>query len=186
MADLDSNGDFVARTNSRIPPQPPRITGQYEQDSIRLRDWTASFYEVAVVESGLLDPGYQETVGLISFTSLPDPTQTTIARAQKTANLAWEALEQYKIDSGVDAVRSGSFVIADAADTASVDLTPELSNANYNIVVSAVDRAGGPLIDSFTVVGVTKGVANFVVEVFAAPGAGKSVTFNWMLQPVED
>lgn len=184
--DLDGDGNFVARSTARVPPQPPRLTGEYEQDSIRLRDWTAAFYEIAVLETGLLDPGYQETVGQISFENLPNPTATTIARAQATANAAWTALEQYKSDTGTMAVRSGSFIIEGTADTASVDLDPPLTNSNYNVVVSPADRSGGPLIDSFTVIGITKGELNFVVETFAAPGAGKSVTFNWMLQPVED
>jgi hypothetical protein len=77
--------------NAVIPP-PPRATGDAAVDSAAMIQWAWQFFTATVVESGLLDPAYQADPGTFDPNNLPDPTNTSIARAQNTANKAIAAL----------------------------------------------------------------------------------------------
>ena len=68
------------KTSDDLPLGPPRFTGDWTTDQKQISNWIADFVRICVVETGLLDPQYQKTVGEISFDKLPDPQATTIAR----------------------------------------------------------------------------------------------------------
>lgn len=70
-------------------PTPPRLTGDAATDIGLLHQWATDFYQAAVVEAKLLDPSHQATAGTFDANNLPDPTSTSIAKAQDVANRAY-------------------------------------------------------------------------------------------------
>ncbi len=57
---------------------------------VALNTWVWEFFQSTVVQSGLLDPSYQfGTPPTFDPNNLPDPTDTSISRAQQTANEAY-------------------------------------------------------------------------------------------------
>lgn len=162
------------RTSRRVPPPPPRLTGQAEVDLIGLREWNSQFYQISVIETGLLDPAYQSQGVTIDLDNLPDPTLTTIARAQATANAVFAALSP--------AVhQSGRFTISDADDEAVVTIDPPLPDDGYRVLLTVSTSTGGALIDAFTVIQVSRSRDAFAVVVAAAPGAGKTITYDYLV-----
>jgi hypothetical protein len=84
-----SSSDSSTNANLQPPPSPPRLTGDYQADSVIINDYLWDFY-TAAVQSGLLNPQAQATAQPIDPSNLPDPANTTIATAQLTANLAYQ------------------------------------------------------------------------------------------------
>ncbi len=82
----------MAQGPNAIVPPPPRPTGDPATDVQMLLDWLWTFYQATVVESGLLDPAFQANAGTFNANNLPDPSNTSIARSQDTANRAINAL----------------------------------------------------------------------------------------------
>lgn len=83
---------MVETTNpakTSIPP-PPRITGNDDADAKAMLDWFALFYLGAVRNAGLLRAD-QQLAAPPTFDpdALPDPTDTSLARAQDVANHAY-------------------------------------------------------------------------------------------------
>lgn len=76
---------------------PPRQTGDPQADTKAIIDWLWAFYEATVLASGLLDPSYQASSTPVDPANLPDPTNTTIAQAQATANAAITALQNHSL-----------------------------------------------------------------------------------------
>lgn len=165
------------RTSRRVPPPPPRITGDAEVDLAALRDWFQQFYQVAVIETGLLDPVYQSDAPEIDLSDLPEPSRTTIARAQATANTVYRTLEK-----GV--FQRGEFVIADTNDTVTIDLREPIEfdeGEPYGVMITPVDFDGSPAANAFTVIRVTRESTGFAMLLLAPPGAGNSITFNYLV-----
>lgn len=81
----------MAQNDNAIVPPPPRAsTGDPAMDVRILLDWLWNFYQATVLESGLLDPTYQATAAPFDPNNLPDPTNSSIATAQDTANRAYQ------------------------------------------------------------------------------------------------
>lgn len=78
--------------SNTVVPSPPRFTGDPASDLASMVRWINDFYKATVVESGLLDPSYQADAGTFDVNNLPDPTDSSIAKAQDTANRAIDAL----------------------------------------------------------------------------------------------
>jgi hypothetical protein len=76
-----------------VVPTPPRATGDPQVDAMAMIQWAWDFYRSTVIESGLLDPAFQANAGQFNPNALPDPANTTIAKAQDTANHAIRALQ---------------------------------------------------------------------------------------------
>jgi hypothetical protein len=85
--------------NTVVPP-PPRIDFNPQDVSSMasavqsLIAWMNDFYRATVVESGLLDPSFQSKAGTFDPNNLPDPTDSSIAKAQQTANEAYKLAKQ--------------------------------------------------------------------------------------------
>lgn len=82
--------------NTVVPP-PPRLTGDATTDVVSLNKWVWDFFTATVVESGLLDPSFQANAGTFDPNALPDPANSSIAKAQDTANRAIEALKAHSL-----------------------------------------------------------------------------------------
>ena len=78
-------------------------------------------------------------------------------------------------------IRQGQITIANAATTATVTLTPAELDTGYFVQVTPVTTSGAPAAGSFTVNGVSKAIGTFQVSVLAAPGAGTSVIYDWLI-----
>ncbi len=157
---------------------PPRRSGNAETDAANMVDWLWTFYQATVNESGLLDPTFQASAGRIDPDNLPDPANTSIARAQATANDAYRTA----IDAAGGKNRlyqSGTFTIQGATDSGSVVFDQQTADTNFTVIVTVSDSSGGPTVTSLQVVRVTKSTGGFAVLLFAAPGAGKSITFDY-------
>lgn len=203
--------EFTARTSSRIPPSPPRVTGDAEADRRAITEWLQAFFNNAVVETGLLDTEYQKSGTDIDFdTEVPDPASTTIARAQATANeainranaaqnsaTAADVKAQQGIDVGTAAqttantaitrldalntIVTGSFTVSDGDTSAAVTFSEALPAASYRMVATASTYTGSPSVTAFAIAAMTKGTGGATFTLVSAPGAGASVTFDFIL-----
>ena len=73
-----SNTDVNSGSFTGAPP-PPRLTGDYQSDSVTLADYLADFYNGAItLTSATVDPN-----------NLPVPGSSSIADAQLVANRAY-------------------------------------------------------------------------------------------------
>ena len=77
--------------------------------------------------------------------------------------------------------RRGQLTIADANTTGTVTLSPTEPDASYFVQLTASAAGGGPAAGALTVGGVNKATGSFVVTLTDAPGAGKSVVYDWFL-----
>lgn len=81
-------------SNTVIPP-PPRLdmdAGDLASVAAAvemLHKHISTFHQAAVGESRLLDPSHQADAGTFDADNLPDPTDTSIAKAQDVANRAY-------------------------------------------------------------------------------------------------
>ncbi len=176
--------DFVFKQATQTPPEPPRLTGQAQNDLAALRDWLWQFYLSTVVQSGLLDPVYQQITGEVSFDQLPNPEATTVARAQLTANRAWEAGEQFKVDLKPILSRwtfGGSFTISGTDDEGNPVFDFDLETTDFFVTVTPTGATGTPANDAFRVIAITKGSGGLAVQVAGAPGVGNSVTYDFIV-----
>lgn len=176
--------DQTFKKATQSPPEPPRFVGTWQIDMATMRDWLTEFYLVTVIQSGLLDPVYQQVEGEISFEKLPDPQATTTARAQATANAAWEAGEQFKIDLEADMKKfafGGRFTISDGAASASPVFDQDIGTTDYFVTVTPSTATGAPANDAFRVIAVTRGTGGIGVSVAGAPGGGSSVTYDFIV-----
>ncbi len=65
-----------AQTDGFMPP-PPRLTGDYQSDSVTIADFMADTFNAQTIPQP------------ISPTALPSPENSTVATAQQTANAAY-------------------------------------------------------------------------------------------------
>lgn len=82
------------RTGREPPRQAPRFSGDPAGDSPAIQEWMKQII-ASLLNSGLGDPLYQYAPAEIDPANLPDPTLTTISRAQATANLALKLLADH-------------------------------------------------------------------------------------------
>lgn len=77
--------------------------------------------------------------------------------------------------------RRGQAIVVDTNLSANVALIPAEPDANYFVQLTLVIAGGGPAAEAFTVTGVNKTPVGFEVLVLGAPGAGKSVVYDWLV-----
>lgn len=75
--------------SATVVKPPPRRTGDIQADTIAYVSWFWEFYQATVLQSGLLDPSFQADAGTFDPNNLPDPANSSIAKAQQTANEAY-------------------------------------------------------------------------------------------------
>lgn len=81
---------MAENSNRAVIPPPPRATGDAATDTAAMIEWAWALYKGGVLESGLLDPSFQlAEPPAFDPANLPDPANTTISKAQQTANEAY-------------------------------------------------------------------------------------------------
>lgn len=157
---------------------PPRLTGNDKQDIIQLLGWAWDLY--SKLELTQLFVTFAEQFGATSFdpTSLPNPSNTTIAQAQETANNAFILAVAALNDLGFN----GQFTIAGLATTIVETFAAAEVDTNYNVVATPVALTGVPAAGAFVINKIDKTVDDFTVTFEAAPGAATDVTYDFQLR----
>lgn len=171
-------------TTPTTPPQPPRLSGDLTKDMQAIIQWLWDFYKSAIVQGFFLSVANQGQGGGDEQPppNLPDPANTNLAQAQKTANdasiVAQSAMQKA---SKTDGWVTGSLTITAGASTATHNFATAQTDTNYRVFATATGFTGTPTISSFPIIRVTKATANFTLEVSVAPGVGNSVTFDFIV-----
>ena len=145
----------------RVLEEPPRSTGDLNQDFPVLLDW---FYST-----------YQVIVSLIAYT-------TAIKDELVDANTSGVAALQEVSTTMV----SGTATVSNTDTGSTVTFDVEQKDTDYVIMIQAKSITGSPLTASLVVSSKTYGTETFSFTVADAPGAGTSVTFDWQLIRVLD
>ena len=163
-------------------PQPPRLTGEAQNDLAAMSVYLGDLYRAFVVD-GLL-AGAAPTV---SFTDLPDPASTSLATAQQTANdayIAAVAAQAIADNALARVVEFGEVTISNTATTAVYTFAEAFEDTDYLVFAVPKTFTGSPSIDAFVKEAETRATDDVTIEVNTAPGAGTSVTFNILILQV--
>lgn len=158
--------------------QPPRFTGTVEQQMTQMINWVWDLFSKLELTNLFLR--FAEQFAPLEFdpTSLPNPSTTTVAQAQQTANdafiLAASALSKLGFN--------GEFIIDELNTTVVETFADDEVNATYNVVATPVAVTGAPAAGAFTITKIDKLVSGFTVTFEAAPGAATSVTYDYQLR----
>lgn len=179
------------------PPSPPRLTGNQADDFVALRQWFNAFFTNGVRDTRLLDPAKQFVPDDFDAANLPDPTDSSIANAQQTANEAFTdasaaAASVAELDTTLTAALAaltgrvtviGQLTISDT-NTSGI-FTHSVTASYYAIVQpSAVSGSLFSVPIGATIVrNLTKASGSLTVEIAQAPSAGQSVTFDILIIP---
>lgn len=171
-----------------LPPPPPRTTGDKDKDFALILNWMNDFYKAIVVQKLFVTAAEQSNTTIFDPSTLPDPATSTIAKAQNTANEAYALASNAKTIASTANDRSkkwaqGSFTISGTTSSVVVNFgtAQAQDDDKYQILASAVSFTGSPVLDALVVISTTKTKDSFTIAVNQAPGAGNSVTFNWVL-----
>ncbi len=157
---------------------PPRTTGNMQQDFPILIDWFYKAYQVIQAAVKFINDQVTSNPN-ITIADLPDPATSTVAQAQQTANEAY--LLANTAQNRLNGFLAGTFTITDAADSETLNFSTDQVDANYRIMIQAINTTGTPDDSSYVVKSKTYGTGSFSVTLVAAPGIGNSVTFEWQL-----
>lgn len=170
------------------PPPPPRIVASQNTDPnlISIVQWISDFYKSAILEGYFLNTVDQSKEDGGSGTSLPDPASTTLATAQKTANDAYilGQAAQKTADTANNRTKDwvrGTVTVSDLATTGTITFASAQTDTSFIVLVQPKSTSGSPPLDATLVIAKTYTTANCVFTLNAAPGTGKSVTFEWIL-----
>lgn len=168
---------FKARPTNVPVPTPPRQTGIDANDIKALFSWVNEFTNAVVQATGLVDPAYQASgASTVDIDNPPSPTQTTIARAQETAN---QSVTRARSDLNKRVYQTGTVTVLNGSDTVSVPFTTPRTDTKYVVVPQFSATTGSPSIDSYHFVRVTKGQSNFVIEINAVLTGGSTLGIDY-------
>jgi len=168
------------------PPPPPRRTGDDAVDVANFSQWANDFYKIVVLGGYYLSTAQQSQAGDVGLGDLPDPASSTVAAAQETANQAYVlAALGFNLANQQSAkhVASGTITISDAAATgAGTAFSAAQPDTNYVVLMQPVEAAtGSPAAGAYRVQSIAKTTAGFTITLEAAPGAGTSVTYRYLV-----
>lgn len=122
---------------------------------------------------------YNRRADIPSPPKLSDNTaETFVAYIDYIANL-YKAMV---LESGVFQQPCGSAEIDETNNAFEVVFSIPQANDRYAVAITAIGSTGSPGVNAFVVKAVTKTRTGFTFQLFAAPGAGNSVTFDWQVQ----
>jgi hypothetical protein len=126
-------------------------------------------------------PGLQ----LYDATQGPDPLKVfRVTQGQlEILNSAGSAVLHRLSNTGTPAwpQRRGQAIVSDINPSVNIPLTVSEPDALYFVHITPVNSAGSPATDAFVVTTINKFTTGFEVIMKAAPGSGKSVTFDWLM-----
>jgi hypothetical protein len=77
-------------------------------------------------------------------------------------------------------ILGATFVLKDAALQVAVDLEVDQGDTDYQVFIMPFARTGAPAANSDQISTIKKERKRFTVTFKAAPGAGNSITFDWL------
>lgn len=183
----------------RTLENPPRSTGRPELDFPILVDYIYKAYQVIVQAVNYINAQVQENPNL-NVNDLPDPTNTTLAQAQTTANLAYALADQADgkadiLDPRVDTAETDidnlqarvngfitdTFTVTDGFTGATVTFGTAQVDDQYTIHLQPKSFTSTPAQGAFIISSKTYNATDFSVTLYQAPGVGTSVTYEWRL-----
>lgn len=166
------------------PAPPPNLSGNKDEDFVRITQWIWSFYRAVLANNAALQGSGSQ---VIDTSNLPDPATSSVATAQQTANEAYVLASQAN-ETAEDADNrtrmwiKGTVTISDTdigfTYTFTADETPD--DSDYMVIVQAISSTGTFSVNSTIIKSKTYSTSDFVIEFAGAPGAGNSVTFDWI------
>lgn len=167
-------------TGLLVPP--PRSTGDITQDYPLLLNWLQEFYNQNQASTQYLQ-SQAEVPADFDPSTLTDPSKATIASAQQTANNAFTLAETLQAQFNKYGLKTGTITISGATNTETFTFaTADVQNdTSYIVVLTAAGTTGSPPIDAVHIISQSYTKNGFSIAVNASPGAGNSVTFNWIL-----
>lgn len=171
-----ANGNGIVPVPTSLET-PPRTTGDPQQDLPLLVDWFYRAYQVITQAVNYINN--EVSPSLLVVSNLPDPDGTTLAQAQQTANDAFSlATTNAAIIAGLV---SGTFTVSELDIGADLTFTIPQVDTDYRVTIQAISFTGSPTVSSFVIKTKTYLTTKFTAILFAAPGVGNSVTFEWQL-----
>jgi hypothetical protein len=186
----------MAYTNLELPPPPPQPNKDREANFYSFVQWMIDFYRSLVLNGYYISRNESVIYEDFDADNLVDPESATLATAQDTANEAHGAAvaaqtqaesAQTTANSAVAELNSwvhGQVTISNTATTGAVTFATAQDDASYQITagVGASSGAGLPA-ECFLMTGITSvTAAGFTINIHTAPGAGNTVSYNWMLR----
>lgn len=157
----------MAQQAAAIPP-PPRMGQSPEATVAGLVSWVWELYSQGILSNVLATTQ--------ALNAAVDPANATAASAQNTAN------EALTIASDFEHWVAGTASIAETATFVDVTLTTEQADADYWVLPVVESISGAAATNSKVCNGVSnKTTTGFRISSVAAPGAGTSVTWRWLL-----
>lgn len=172
------------------PPPPPRMTGNAETDFASLVTWAFDFYQAVSAQNDALNNVIGFDSGSFDISDLPDPATATVGSAQQTANDAYalaaaadsQAEQNAEDIATIDSGLAGTLTVSDANTTATHTFAVAEDSTAYKVFLQPTGTTGSPVLESTLIIDVSKSTGGFTITVNTAPGAGKTVTFDWHLR----
>lgn len=162
---------------------PPRTTGNAQQDFPLVLDWMFRAYQVIQQSVEYINSQVSGADTSLTLTDLPDPNTATVASAQNTANQAYTAaiVAQEGVSIIGESIMQGEVTISDASTGDTVSFDEDMEDADYVVIFQVKSSSGTPATNSYIIATKTYGISDFSFTLLSAPGAGKSITFDWIL-----
>lgn len=168
----------------RTLENPPRTTGNPQQDLPILIDWFWRAYQV--ITQAVLYINNEVSPTIFTVANLPDPNGTTLFQAQQTANDAFSIATTANNLAEANKARldgqiSDTFTVSETDVGAEVTFGTEQPDTDYRIIVQPLSETGTPSSDAYTVKTKTYATDKFTVIMLSSPGSGNSITYEWQL-----
>ena len=180
----------MAETVIVTPAPPPRLSGNPEQDQVALNQWLWDFYNAqksvndalsgaAAFDASAFDPG-----------DLPDPATSNVAQAQDTANQAYILAASAKSDAAAALAAAvaitedwvaGQITVSGTDTTAVHTFATAQDDTSYLVHLTCIGTTGAPAVDAVIITDIAKATDDFTITVNAAPGAGKTSIFDFLV-----
>lgn len=161
------------------PAPPPRLTGDPTADMAMVAEYLHDFYKKTVVAGLYRKTSDDLQTGEFDPSTLPDPASATAASAQQTANEAYTLAAANQ--ESIAGYKFGTAMVSEGNTSIVVTFAEEEPDAEYYLDATPITKSAAPAAGSNRVDHIDKTTAGFTLHVEAAPGAGESVTFDWIL-----
>ena len=173
----------MAEATIVTPAPPPRLTGDPEQDIVSLLQWHWDFYNAQKAVNDALSGAAAFDASAFDPGDLPDPATSNVAQAQDTANQAYTLAASAKTDAAAitKAWVADQITVTGASATAVHTFAEAQDDTSYFVHLTCVGTTGAPAVDAVIIVDIAKTTADFTITVNAAPGAGKTSIFDFLI-----
>lgn len=175
------------------PSPPPRVTGNPATDIVALVQWAWDFYNSQRLTNANISGAANFDPDDFDPGSLPDPASSNVAQAQTTANQAYtlaaaNAGDVNTAEAAIDALEAinatrvvGQLTVNETDTTATHSFATAQTDTNYYVQCTCIGVTGSPTVDAVVITDITKATGSFTITVNAAPGAGNTTIFDFLV-----